>query len=446
MEKDRALQVEVSNVALAKTAVTDAEKFVKAAEERIKKAQTDLEAKRKDSDAKAAALKQLRDAKAAGGEKPPTDQAVSAAEEAAQKAVVALKTAETETALAKEESVKGAADLKQAQAEAVRQEGVKSRAEQALADAKKAASESARPVLRLAFSGEGRLVAGQDASGVCYSWSANNGLPVGVFDAGVVEGGEVVFGFGKGDVLWVGVRGQETAWDLSCKWSLERQIGASVGRSPFADRVYALAFSPDGKTLATGGGEPSREGEIRLWNVETGAQKRAITKAHSDTVFALGFSPDGKLLASGGADKMARLSEAATGKVVRTMEGHTGHVLSLDWSADGRQLVTAGADNVAKVWEVATGQRKRNVDGYEKEVTGVRFVGVSGNVATSSGDSKVRLVGADGKEIRVFEQVTDFMQALALRRDGTQLVSGGQDGMLRVWTTETGKIEASFAP
>ena len=446
LEKDRGLQVELSNLTLAKTGVTDAEKFVKAAEDRIKKTQTDLDAKRKEGEAKDTALKTLREAKAAGGEKAPTDQAMNAAEEAAQKAAVALKTAETEVGLAKAESVKGAADLKQAQAELARQEGVKNRAEQALADAKRVAAQSVRPMLRLVFSGESRLLVGQDASGVCYSWSANNGLPVGVFDAGVAESGEPVFSFGKGDVLWVGVKGHEAAWDLSCKWSLERQIGASVGRSPLADRVYALAFSPDGKTLATGGGEPSREGEIRVWNIETGALKRAISKAHSDTVFALEFSPDGKMLASGGADKMARLLDLATGKVIRTMEGHTGHVLSLDWSADGRQLVTAGADNVAKVWDAATGQRKRNVDGYEKEVTGVRFVGVNGTVATSSGDSKVRLVGADGKEIRVFEQVTDFMQALALRRDGSQLVSGGQDGMLRVWTTETGKVEASFAP
>ena len=143
---------------------------------------------------------------------------------------------------------------------------------------------------------------------------------------------------------------------------------------------------------------------------------------------------------------MARVLDPADGKVVRTMEGHTGHVLSLNWSPDGRQLATSGADNVVKVWDAATGQRKRNVDGYDKEVTGVRFVGINGSVATSSGDNKVRLVGADGKEVRVFPEVSDFMQSLSLRRDGSQIVAGGQDGVLRVWGTETGKVDSVFKP
>jgi len=76
----------------------------------------------------------------------------------------------------------------------------------------------------------------------------------------------------------------------------------------------------------------------------------------------------------------------------------------------------------------------------------VRFVGANGNVATSSGDNRVRLMGADGKEVRLYPETADFVQSLALRRDGTQIVAGGQDGMLRVWATETGKVEARFGP
>ena len=143
---------------------------------------------------------------------------------------------------------------------------------------------------------------------------------------------------------------------------------------------------------------------------------------------------------------MGRLLDPSDGKVIRTMEGHTGHVLSLNWSPDGRQLATSGADNVVKVWDASTGQRKRNVEGYDKEVTGVRFVGINGNVATSSGDNKVRLVGADGKEVRAFPEVSDFMQSLAMRRDGTQIVAGGEDGILRVWGTDSGKVEIVFLP
>lgn len=446
VEKERAVQIELANVALAKTGVTDAEKFVKTAEERLKKAQAELEVKKKDAEAKEAAAKPLRDAKAAGGEKAPTEQAVTAAEEAAAKASKALLTAETETSLAKAEIEKGGVDLNEAKAAVVRQEEVKKGADAALEAAKKGAAEATRPLQRLAFSPDGRLLVGQDATGLCYSWSASNGAPVGVFGGKQPVAEKPVFAFAADSTLWTGSTGQETAWNVSGKWSLERQIGASVGKSPFADRVYALAFSPDGKMLATGGGEPSREGEIRLWNAENGAAIREILTAHTDTVFALEFSPDGKTLASGGADKMARLLNPADGKLIRTLEGHTGHVLSLNWSADGRQVASSGADNVVKVWDASTGLRKRNVEGYDKEVTGVRFVGFSGNVVTSSGDNKVRLMGADGKEVRAFAEVSDFVQALSLRRDGTQVVAGGQDGTLRVWATDTGKVSATFAP
>lgn len=445
-EKERALQVETSNVVLAKAGVTEAEKFSKAAEERVKKMQADLEAKRKESEAKEGAAKPLREAKAAGGEKAPTDQALAAAEEAAQKALKAFIAAETEASLSKVESEKGVADLAEARAAVVRQEEVKKGADVALETARKEAAAAARPLQRLAFSPDGLLLAGQDAAGVCYSWSAQTGAPIGVFGAPAPEGVSGPFVFTQDARLWTGPQGAAAAWDLSCKWSLERQIGESAGKSPFADRVYAVAFSPDGKTLASGGGEPSREGEIRLWNADSGAAIREISKAHSDTVFALEFSPDGKTLASGGADKMARLLDPADGKLVRTMEGHTGHVLGLNWSPDGKQLATSGADNVVKVWDVATGQRKRNVEGYDKEVTGVRFVGANGNVATSSGDNRVRLMGADGKEVRLYPETADFVQSLALRRDGTQIVAGGQDGTLRVWSTETGKVDARFAP
>ena len=74
----------------------------------------------------------------------------------------------------------------------------------------------------------------------------------------------------------------------------------------------------------------------------------------------------------------------------------------------------------------------------------MRFAGVSGTILTSSGDNKVRLVGLDGKEVRVFPEVADFMESAAVTPDGKLVVAGGQDSVLRVWSAADGKPLIAF--
>jgi WD40 repeat protein len=138
--------------------------------------------------------------------------------------------------------------------------------------------------------------------------------------------------------------------------------------------------------------------------------------------------------------------DMATGKVVRSFEGHTHHVLAVAWSLDGRTLASAGADDIVKVWDFTNGERKKNIEGYDKEVTAVRFAGATGNLLTSSGDNKVRLVALDGREVRIFPDVADFMQSAAVSADGKVIVAGGQDGILRVWNAADGARIATFPP
>jgi WD40 repeat protein len=250
----------------------------------------------------------------------------------------------------------------------------------------------------------------------------------------------------NGDLVSMTADGAALAWNLKPEWKVVRTIGSSEGGSPLTDRVNAVAFSPDGKQLATGSGEPSRGGEIKIWDLASGQLVRDFSKVHSDAVLSLAFSPDGKLLASGAADKMARVTEVATGKIFRNFEGHTHHVLGVSWSADGRTLATAGADGMVKVWDVTTGDRKKNIEGYDKEVTAVSFVGATSNLVTSSGDNKVRLVGLDGKEVRQFPDVADFMESAAVSANGKLVVAGGQDSVFRIWNTDDGNKLATFAP
>ena len=137
---------------------------------------------------------------------------------------------------------------------------------------------------------------------------------------------------------------QLIAWNTNPEWTLERTVGGDSQQ--FADRVISLAFSHDGKLLATGGGEPSRTGEVKIWDVALGKLVRSIPDAHSDTVFGIEFSPDDTVLATCAADKFVKLHTVADGKWIKSFEGHTHHVLGVSWQPNGKMLASCGADMV----------------------------------------------------------------------------------------------------
>ncbi len=148
-------------------------------------------------------------------------------------------------------------------------------------------------------------------------------------------------------------------WQALPVWQLERKIGNVDDPAIIVDRVLALAIDPSGNLLATGGGEPSRSGELKLWNVADGKLIRTITPSHSDTIFGLDFSPDGLLLASGAADRIVKVFNVASGALANSFEGHTHHVLDVAWRGDGKMLASAGADCVIKFWDYASGDQLR---------------------------------------------------------------------------------------
>src|SRR6185503_19098476 len=157
-------------------------------------------------------------------------------------------------------------------------------------------------------------------------------------------------------------------------WKLERQIGDGSEKSPVADRVLALDFSANGKLLATGGGVPSRSGELKIWKVADGSLVKEIKDAHSDTVFSIRFSPNQKHLASGAADKLMKVLEVESGKFVRSFEGHTHHVLNVSWMRHGRTLASGGADSAIKVWDFESGEQKKTIGGAQREITAFQFL------------------------------------------------------------------------
>ena len=312
-------------------------------------------------------------------------------------------------------------------------EGV--RKEDALLAAAKTALADAETHMKQAESAKGaakQALAGTDKPIRALIYSVEDKALVSVDDAGTIR-------------LWNAQTGAAYEPGWNSQWILERTVGTGGANSPLADRVNALRFSADGQQLFTGGGEPTRGGEIKLWRVPDGTLISDFPNVHSDSVFALDVSADGKFLASGAADRFAKIVDVAHGKVVRTLEGHTHHVLGVAWKRDGRTLITAGADNVAKVWNTTTGERRKNLEGFSKEITAAAFVGVSDEAVLSGGDGQVVLVKSTGEKVRSFAGATDYVYAVATTADGSVVLAGGADGVLRAWNGKDGKLVAEFA-
>ena len=247
-----------------------------------------------------------------------------------------------------------------------------------------------------------------------------------------------------GKTLVTGSFQEVTIWDVE-KGEPKLRIGG------FADKVCAIAFSADGKKFATGGGSPTEDGEIKVFD-DTGKPFTEIKAGHSDTVFGAAFSPDGKLLATCGADKFVKVFELPAdatkpAKFVKSFEGHTHHVMGVGWTPDGKKIASCGADNFVKVWDYEKGEKLRDLPGHQKQVTSLVFVGKTAQFVPGSGDASVRMWNADnGGNVRSFTGAADFVYAVSASTDGAVVASGCEDGVVRVYNGTSGALMKAALP
>ncbi|MBD6618715.1 protein kinase [Komarekiella sp. 'clone 1'] len=208
--------------------------------------------------------------------------------------------------------------------------------------------------------------------------------------------------------------------------------------------VNSVAFSPDGNTLASGGG--LTDYTIKLWNLATGEQIRTLT-GDSGSINSVAISPDGKTLASGSDDTTMKLWNLATGEEIPTLTGHN-WVNSVAFSPDGKTLASGSAHNTIKLWNLATGELIRTLT--HSNFVFVRSVAISpdsqtlasgSREETGSGNGTIKLWNlTTGEQIRTLAGHSGSVNSVAISPDGKTLASGSDDSTIRLWNLATGEL------
>jgi eukaryotic-like serine/threonine-protein kinase len=246
-----------------------------------------------------------------------------------------------------------------------------------------------------------------------------------------------------------------------------------------AGAVQSLAYSPDGRFMATAGAG----GGLAVWQLDSGQQSQWIP-AHDDKALSVQFSPDGAQLASGGKDGKVRiwdltgkstmtaqtgfgevynvawsldsqqlgvagrggragLFDARTGESLLTFVGHKGRVFSLDFCPNAPLIATAGEDGTVRIWDAMSGEEKVAHKAHDGPVYSVAFSPDGAALASAGADRTAAVWRVDPWEIQVrLEGHLRSVQGLGFSPDGLRLATGSYDKSVRLWDTATGALQA----
>ena len=202
------------------------------------------------------------------------------------------------------------------------------------------------------------------------------------------------------------------------------------------DVVFAVAFSPDSKKIATAGADRT----IRVFEVETGKVLTQI-EDHADWIFGIAFSPDGKRLASASRDKTSKVFDLEKKESLVTFPGHAQPIYTVSFTPDGKGIATGGEDNRIRVWNPdSDGKAIREIGGFGGTVFKLLFSPDGKNLLAAGGDKTVQIFDAKGSALRKLQGHNDWIYALAISPDSKTVASGSWDGEVKLWSLADGKL------
>jgi WD40 repeat protein len=355
---------------------------------------------------------------------------------------------------------------------------------------------------RVAFSPDGRYLASGGLERLVHLWTAATGDAVAAFRGHTGAVNDLTFSPDGRRLASASSDWTVKVWDVAAV--PEAVVIPGATRSIFSEYSCNVAFGPDsGQVASVFGGEPStgrsnvdRPTEIAVWDALTG-QRLLGFPGPPKSVFGVAYSPDGKRLATAGSDRLVKVWDLAAGKELRSLEGHRDVVTCVVYSPDGRWLASAGGpfqgpgelflwdgltgqqrhrlhglpttvlclafspdsrllasgarDGGVTLWDPATGEAVRTIKGHARPVRGLAFrpdgrrlASVSGmtmSVASSAREAGQVMVldVATGEPVRTLTGHTDGVFGVAYSPDGKRLATGSDDGTIKLWDPATGQ-------
>jgi WD40 repeat protein len=305
--------------------------------------------------------------------------------------------------------------------------------------------ETKSPVTRIVFSPDGSLMAsagGESNDGVVTLWGVPSGKVVGTLTGHVRDVRALAFTHDGKTLATGGGDRSIRLWNVATRQQtgmLQEPNGLIDPKAEFAG-ILAVAYSPDGNSVATA----SDDGQVSIYGLAPAGPIRSWV-AHADAAASLAYSPDGQTLVSGGYDKVIKFWNPATGELVRTLDGHKGWVMSLAFSHDGQTLASGSYDRSIRLWNVADGVERHKLAGHTATVRALAFSHNDKVLASGSADHTVRLWNpVSGQEQAALTGHDGSVRGVSFAPDDRLLASGGEDKAIKLWNVDSRELTATL--